>query len=32
MHTLLKASAIAYDTVSGRWSNQVPVDSSCASL
>jgi hypothetical protein len=24
--------AIAYDTVSGRWSNQVPVDSSCASL
>ena len=24
--------AIAYDTVSGRWSNQVPVDSSCASF
>jgi hypothetical protein len=24
--------AIAYDTVSGRWSSQVPVDSSCASL
>jgi len=23
--------AIAYDTVSGRWSNRVPVDSSCAS-
>jgi len=24
--------AIAYDTVSGRWSNEVPIDSSCASL
>lgn len=24
--------AIAYDTVSGRWSSQVPVDSGCASL
>jgi hypothetical protein len=24
--------AIAYDMVSGRWSNQVPVDSGCASL
>lgn len=24
--------AIAYDTVSGRWSNQVPVNSDCASL
>jgi hypothetical protein len=24
--------AIAYDAVSGRWSNRVPVDSSCASL
>ena len=24
--------AIAYDMVSGRWSNQVPVDSDCASL
>ena len=24
--------AIAYDTVSGRWSNQVPLDSDCASL
>jgi hypothetical protein len=24
--------AIAYDTVSGRWSNQVPLDSDCVSL
>jgi len=24
--------AIAYDTVSGRWSNEVPLDSDCASL
>ncbi|HET7244479.1 MAG TPA: hypothetical protein VFJ07_06550 [Streptosporangiaceae bacterium] len=42
MLTLLKGSAVAagllagdhcnYGAVSGRWSNRVPVDSSCASL
>jgi hypothetical protein len=31
-HTTTNDYAIAYDTVSGRWSNQVPLDSDCVSL
>ena len=31
-NTTNNVCAIAYDTVSGRWSNRVSVDSSCASL
>ncbi len=31
-HTTTNDYAIAYDTGSGRWSNQVPLDSDCVSL
>ena len=31
-HTTTNDYAIAYDTVSGRWSNPVPLDSDCVSL
>jgi hypothetical protein len=31
-HTTTNDYAIAYDVTSGRWSNEVPLDSDCASL